>query len=231
MSLGDALALVDREGRTTRIELGGFVNGLAWSPGGDAVLTAVADPALARARTLRRVALDGTVTQLYVAPGHITVHDVARDGRIILHHGFERSAVRGKPPGATEDREIPGFGQGWSLGFSEDGTRVLVRDAASQSNHLASLAGEAAVPLGPGLGWGLSGDARWALVLSPPGRMTVVPTGPGEALRFETPQWEGDQPSPRLPLRERGGPGAGGDAREHRRDTRPRPGRARPRPW
>jgi eukaryotic-like serine/threonine-protein kinase len=187
------LVLVDREAKASRIDLGpertgADFYGVTWSPDGESLLVTLQNPSMGF-RTLRRVALDGTVTELYAAPGHIVVEDVARDGRVLLHHGFERVGVRGKPPGALEEREIEGSGAGAvAHGLSDDGTRVL-----TSGNALASLTGEPSMRLAEQHGWGvgLSGDARWAVFLAGPAdysRLVLAPMGPGEPVRFDTPQ-------------------------------------------
>jgi dipeptidyl aminopeptidase/acylaminoacyl peptidase len=183
---GQSLVLIDREGKATPISLGtefsgGHLQGFAWAPHGDVLLATRANNALGGARTLRRVTLDGEVSEVYIAPGTIAVHDIARDGRVLLHHGFERAVSRGKPSGAPEEREIGGVAQG----LSADGTRVL-------TGALASLTGEPAMRLVE-KGWGLSlsDDARWAVFIKVPpdySQLVLTPTGTGEPLRFEAPE-------------------------------------------
>ena len=195
---GDVLALIDRSGRARQIDLGlrglgtGSLHGLAWSTRGDALLVTAPDAGRStQARTLRRVALDGTMTELYAAPGTIVVEDVTRDGRILLHHGFERLGVRGKPPGDPEEREVVGVQEGVSRGLSAD-ARVLVSGGPRIVTYLGSLKGEAPMRLGEGWGMGLSDDARWAVLpvdpADPWAGLILMPTGAGEALRFDTPQ-------------------------------------------
>jgi hypothetical protein len=137
------------------------------------------------------VALDGTMTELYAAPGTIVVEDVARDGRILLHHGWERLGVRGKPPGDPDEREVVGAQELVSRGLSAD-ARVLVSGGTGIVTYLGSLKGEAPMHLGEGWGMGLSSDARWAVLpvdpADPWARLILTPTGAGEALRFDTPQ-------------------------------------------
>jgi hypothetical protein len=191
---GGDVVLVDRAGKVARIDVGpertgADLQGLAWSPRGDALLITLGDPALRHARTLRRLALDGTVTELYVAPGTVVVEDVARDGRILLHHGFERLGVRGKAPGDREEREITGVRGGVAQGISDDGKRVLLWSGSSGNVHFGSVTGDAPMRLGEGGGRGLSGDARWAVLGPVPddsSQLTLVPTGAGEALEIDT---------------------------------------------
>jgi hypothetical protein len=196
---GRVLLLVNRAGGTTRIEVGSDpsfwgLHGLAWFPRGDALLVTVGDPDLLQARTLRRVTLDGTVTELYVAPGTVVVEDMARDGRILLHHGFERLGVRGRPPGDPEEHELVGVQGALARGYSADGRRVLVAsdEPSTQFTYLGPLTGEAPMRLGAGLGMGLSGDARWAVLPADPAdpgaHLILMPTSAGEALRFDTAQ-------------------------------------------
>jgi hypothetical protein len=147
------------------------------------------------ARGLWRLSLDGKLREAYRVTGTLFLHDVAADGRMLVHHGYERQTVRAKAPGETRERDIPTTGVGIPVDLSFDGTQVLTREGTrSPAGYLHPTKG------GPGTRLvtdfarlhGLSPDARWVLVspASKPNGLTLVPTGPGEPREIPTERFE-----------------------------------------
>ncbi len=152
---------------------------LAWD--GDDALWVVAGEAF-RSRSLWRVTLDGKAREVYRALGTIgLIHD-ASDGRLLVHHGFERGGVKAKPPGETEEREL-GVLDFSALGaMSDDGTRLLIHDQAGEGEghtYFRLASGAPPVRLGEGYPLALSPDGKWAVLGSGPNRLKLVPTGAG----------------------------------------------------
>jgi hypothetical protein len=192
------LVLVDRTGRRAPANLGPSLQGLvlqgfAWAPDGESLLVTAGESSMRR--TLRRVALDGTVTEVYAVAGTVFLEDVARDGRVLIHHGFERIGARARAPGDVEEREMGVFAWSEVADLSADGTQVLLTDHGAGvrgSTYLRPTNGRPAVRLGEGWGMGLSADARWALIgfwnaaLSSLEKLILVPTGAGESVPVPT---------------------------------------------
>jgi hypothetical protein len=188
------LALVDRTGRRSILEVGLPIQGIAWSPGGDSILVTAGESSMRR--TLRRVTLDGRVAEVYAMAGTMVLEDLAHDGRALIHHGFERIGVRGRPPGQGEEREMSVFAWSELSGLSADGGQLLITEhgrSVRGTVFLRPATGAPASRLSEGWGLGLSEDARWTLVgLSNaefgPGfqKVTLIPTGAGEPVLVPT---------------------------------------------
>jgi hypothetical protein len=192
---GDRVALsdwfgvdvVDRSGKTTRLDVQGVaVNGLAWSHRGDSLLVTAGQSAMAR--TLRRVALDGSVTEVAAVAGTMVLEDVAADGRVLLHHGFERVGVRARPPRDSAEHEVGISVSTRPAGVSDDGSQLLLCAAGATwpgPSFLRRTTGGPAVRVGETCGMALSGDAQWFLARDPRSQSLVLtPTGSGEAVRL-----------------------------------------------
>jgi len=117
-------------------------------------------------------------------PGHLFLHDVSRDGRLLVHLGFESLFVRAKAPGETAEHPLNLVGAA-PVAISMDGRQLLFQ-SYSQSTAGATLGptrGGATVRLGEDSPLALSPDARWVLGIGPPGtcsRFVLTPTGAGE---------------------------------------------------
>ncbi len=188
------LVLVDRAGRKATVNVGLPLQGFAWALDGESFLVTAGESSMQR--TLRRVTLDGKVTEVYAVAGTLVLEDVARDGRVLIHHGFERIGARARAPGDVEEREVGVFAWSEVADLSADGTQVLLTDHGAGvrgSAFLRPTSGGPAVRLGEGWGLGLSADARWALVgLSDAelragfDKLILVPTGAGEPIPVPT---------------------------------------------
>jgi hypothetical protein len=186
----DGLLLLDRTGALARIRVARYRQRLAWSPRGDSVLVDAGEADLRR--TLRRVTLRGEVREICALAGTMVVHDVSRDGRVLVHHGFERWDVRARLPGEAEEREASAFANSGVAGLSSDGSQVLLWHHGEGPPGLALLQptrGGSALRIGDGRPLGLSADARQFVLERGEGaetRVNLLPTGVGEARRLDT---------------------------------------------
>jgi Tol biopolymer transport system component len=119
--------------------------------------------------------------------GGIYLHDVSKDGRVLLNEYFWYSGLLGFFPGANTERELSWMDQPYLDGITADGTRVVFDewgDAAGRNGaiYVRATDGSAAVRLGEGEGLAVSPDGRW--VLSMPSRSSddfvLLPTGLGQ---------------------------------------------------
>ena len=195
------ILVVDRAGGTRRLALPAAHQRLAWSAR-DALLVDASDSDLRR--TLRRVSLGGTVTELSALAGTLVVHDVSRDGRVLVHHGFERWSVRARAPGEDAEHDASVDANSQVQGLSADGERILLWDGGEGPPGSALLyptRGGPPVRLAEGHPLGLSADAAWFLLDRPAGtgpRLVLSPTGAGAprpvpvgGLQFEGPFFVG----------------------------------------
>jgi predicted Ser/Thr protein kinase len=180
------ILIVDRAGHTRRLDLPAAHQRLAWWPDGRSLLVDAGDSDLGR--TLRRVATgSGRATEICALAGTLVVHDVSRDGRVLVHHGFERWSVRARAPGEAEEHDASVYANSQVQGLSADGSRILLWDGGNGppgSALLLQTRGGPPVRLGEGHPVGLSPDGAWFLLQTTEGarsRLTLTPTGPGEA--------------------------------------------------
>ena len=186
--------LVDRKGELRVLsEDWGTARGLAWSADGkDVWFTADRGGA---ARGIYAVALDGKVRRVLQVASNLTLHDVARDGRVLVAHGTERAGISGLAPGESRERDLSWLD--WSLlqDISSDGRLMLLDESAegggaSGSIYVRPTDGSPAVRLGDGVGRGFSPDGQWVLGnrygIKGVGQLYLIPTGVGEPLEVPT---------------------------------------------
>ncbi|HVO12773.1 MAG TPA: winged helix-turn-helix domain-containing protein [Vicinamibacteria bacterium] len=187
----DGVLLVDGAGRQQRLHVAPSRQRLAWSPRGDALLVDAGESDLRR--TLRRVTTGGEVTEICALAGTLVVHDVGPDGRVLLHHGFERWDVRARVPGEPE-REASAFANSGVVGLTADGREALLwyhGDGPPGAALLQPTRGGPPLRLGEAQAHGLSADGRFALLETDhPSRIALTPTGPGEARTLPLPPHE-----------------------------------------
>jgi eukaryotic-like serine/threonine-protein kinase len=165
------------------------VLGLAWSPVGNEIWFTSDD-------TLMTTTLEGTSRDLYRSLSTIDLQDVARDGRVLITSGVNRSEVvyRNEASG-TETLLSWAEGNDPLAALTPKGKLLFTGpQAAPVSEGLATyrvlLRGKDGAPaqvLGDGYALDLSLDGRWALVGSEDGKtLTAVPTGAGEPQSIPT---------------------------------------------
>lgn len=225
----DGVLVLDRAGAVTRVRVARYRQRLAWSPRGESLLVDAGETDLRR--TLRRVTTRGEIEEICALAGTLVVHDVSRDGRVLVHHGFERWDVRARLPGEPGEREASAFANSGVAGLSSDGSQVLLWHHGEGPPGLALLQptrGGAALRIGDGHPLGLSADARHVVLEtgeSGEARVNLLPTGVGEARRLDTAQlsrfgraWRIDETAVGLDAAEPGRPlrsflvGSGGSA-------------------
>ncbi len=191
VSLGDGIVIVDLSGKATTLSKGwGGTGNVAWRPDGNEIwfsgqkgaekyaLYAVTPSG--RERTVRREA------------GGLYLHDIARDGRVLLNDYFWHSSLAALPGGESAERELSWMDRPNVEAISKDG-RTVVFDEWGEGGgdngavYLRATDGSAAVRLGDGSGMDLSSDGRW--VLSQPAQspetLVLLPTGPGQPRSLE----------------------------------------------
>jgi predicted Ser/Thr protein kinase len=177
--------LIGRDGHRRRLAIPPAHQRLAWWPDGGSLLVDAADSDLRR--TLRRVGSSGRVTEICALAGTLVVHDVFRDGRVLVHHGFERWSVRARAPGEAEEHDASVYANSQVQGLSADGSQILLWDGGEGPPGSALLfptRGGPPVRLGEGHPVGLSPDAAFFLLQTADAsgaRLVLAPTGPGPA--------------------------------------------------
>jgi len=179
------VVVVDRNGekKTLTREWNGE-EGLAWAPDGNEVwfTAAMAD----ESEKLRAVTLAGRERLIASVPGYLTIHDIARDGRVLMARDAFRFDIFGLSPDATRERDLSWFNGVALRDLSADGKTIVFTNfvtgaGTNYSTHLRRTDGSPAVKLGEGDGCALSPDGKWVLALRyTPSQLVLLPTGAGE---------------------------------------------------
>ncbi len=160
------------------------VEGLAWTPSGKEVWFS-AIPA-GSARSIYAMDLSGNERLIYRAPGGLTIHDISRNGLVLLAADKARLGISALAPGDTRERSLSWFD--WSLvtDMSADGKTIAFSETgeaagSNSSIYVRQTDGSAAVRLGEGAFAALSPNGQWVLAsVDSPTKIVLLPTGVGE---------------------------------------------------
>jgi eukaryotic-like serine/threonine-protein kinase len=197
---GDLLAFQDHvqtgdDGRVVIIDRQGKIKaassfftttqGLAWFRDGKEVwFTASHEGA---ARGIYALDLSGKERLILRVPGTLTLHDITRDGRVLLTVDNAQFGILALAPGESAERNLSWFD--WSLvaDMSPDGKTLLFFESgegvgSNYSVFIRGMDGSPAVRLGSGAFPALSPDGKWVAALNngSPNQLELLPTGTGQ---------------------------------------------------
>ena len=183
---GDIVA-VDLPGRATTLSKGWSSTGnVAWRPDGREIWFAGNRPGEKIA--IYAVTLSGRVRLVRGEAGGLYLHDISRQGRVLLNEYFWNDSLVGLSAGETTERELSWMDQPYVNAISNDGKAVVFDEPgegggdSGSSIYLRAIDGSPAVRLGEGHGLAFSPDGRW--VLSWPSMTSetfvLLPTGTGQ---------------------------------------------------
>ena len=183
------LKVVDLEGQATTVAAGWkTIRGLHWSPDGSAIW--FTGNQKGKACQLYSVSLSGDLRLMMRVPGDLTLHDVSRDGRLLLTNGPPRGRMIWSRAG--EERDLSWLDWSTLADLSADGKTILFYESgvgagASPVVYTRETSGAEAVRLGHGKALALSPDRRWAVALveTPRPQLVLLPTGAGETRPLE----------------------------------------------
>lgn len=161
---------------------------LAWAPDGNELL--FTSRLLEDRREIRSVTLGGKERTLYSPLGLLYLHDISRTGRLLVDHTFTRMGILAHVPGEAGERELSWFQSSELADISQDGRLILFGEHQEGGGHggayLRKVDSRDAIRLGDGDPLSLSPDGKWAVVFTPDptSKLTLLPTGPGEAKRL-----------------------------------------------
>jgi DNA-binding winged helix-turn-helix (wHTH) protein len=178
--------------RTERGGEWGSLQGLAWSPDSEEVwFTATREGA---DLGLYAAGPQGRVRTVVPATGRLILHDISRDGRVLIDRASFRTGTAFVRAGEAE-RDLSWFDGSAAVALSRDGRQMLFTETAEAGGatygvYLRGTNGEPAVRLGEGRALDLSPDAHWALVMPArhPDRLLLMPTGAGEVRTLQDPR-------------------------------------------
>ncbi|MGH9317795.1 MAG: protein kinase domain-containing protein, partial [Thermoanaerobaculia bacterium] len=159
------VTLVDRTGKRRALSEHWYsAQGIAWSASGkDIWFTA---SSLAMIRTLYRVSPAGRKSVVAEFAG--TLHDVSRDGRVLLARDSVRARMVVLPRGETSERDLSWLDLSAVNDISADGRTVLFGEQGEGGGgtgvvYVRKTDGSPPVRLGEGYALALSPDKKWAL--------------------------------------------------------------------
>jgi eukaryotic-like serine/threonine-protein kinase len=179
------VVIIDANGNTkARSSFYSSVEGLAWAPSGKEVwFSAVPNGS---ERSVYALDFSGKERLIYRAPGGLTLHDISRNGLVLLTADKSRMSLTVLAPGETRERSLTWFD--WSLlaDMSPDGKTILFSETGeaegtNYSMFLRKTDGSPAIRLGDGGFGALSPDGQWVVSLvGAPAKLMLLPTGVGE---------------------------------------------------
>jgi eukaryotic-like serine/threonine-protein kinase len=187
------VAVVDLEGAKKTLT-GEYLaeQGLAWSPKGDEVWFTAAKTG---DRTeLRAVTLAGRERVVFRQSVAVMLHDISRDGRVLLANSEIRTKAMFRGASDSQEREMSWLD--WSLvsGLSRDGKFLVISESgegagAEQQTYLRETGGAPAVFLGPvGNNGRLSPDDQWVVTVTTDlHAILLYPVGPGQSKQIPMP--------------------------------------------
>jgi eukaryotic-like serine/threonine-protein kinase len=180
-----ALSVVDRRKQKRLVSKGWLeVHGLAWRPDGREIWVAGKDEATGFG--LFAVELSGARRLVLRSAGPLELHDLSRDGRVLLSYRSVQTGIRYLPPGSDQERDLSWLDGSSVADLSPDGQSLLFSElgeagGSSGAVYLRKTGGSPAVRLGPGVALGLSPDGKWALTGTRSRlKLGLLPVGVGE---------------------------------------------------
>lgn len=155
-----------------------------WSPSGDELWFSEVEEGTTR---IRAVSSSGARRLVETFAGDFALHDVAREGRLLLERITTENEMVGHFSGETTDRTLSWLDGSRPADISADGTTVLFTEFAQGGGPMKAvykrkMDGSPAVRLGEGTALALSPDGAWALSAPTAGaaQLVLLPMGPGQ---------------------------------------------------
>jgi serine/threonine protein kinase/Tol biopolymer transport system component len=182
-----SVMLLDADGKV-RTLTGSWqsIQGLAWSASGREVWFSASKAG--NARDLWGVSPSGRVRLILRMAGGLTLHDISRDGRVLLARESFRDGILALLPGESRERDLSWLDWSDIADLSPDGRTMLFTELGEGvgANYAVCLRGTDGSPvlrLGNGFATAISPDGNWvtAIVKSPSQHLVLLPTHAGEA--------------------------------------------------
>lgn len=179
------VAVVDLNGKKQRIS-GEWVEeeGLAWTPDGKEIwFTASKNGEVYGLHAVSTSGRERTITRV---PTNLFIHDISRNGTVLVTCYRFSNPIIGLPPGEKEERDLSWLDEVSVFDLSADGTKFIFQyygegSGKNYSSYLRKTDGSPATRLGDGAALALSPDGKWVVsVLNAPRQTVLLPTGAGE---------------------------------------------------
>jgi DNA-binding winged helix-turn-helix (wHTH) protein/Tol biopolymer transport system component len=186
------VAVIDLAGyKTTLSGEFGTISGVAWDATGDAIWFSAGEPAQGGPQALFKVTTAGQQLLVRRESGNLILHDVSRDGHLLLTRDSLRGEVFGRIYPENTERELGWRDNSFAADLSPDGATLLLSVQGESSGtgyavYLRKTDGSPAVRLGDGLPIQFSRDGKWVLTIYSAGvkptsapQLLLLPTGAG----------------------------------------------------
>jgi serine/threonine protein kinase/Tol biopolymer transport system component len=192
---GGRVLVLDTDGKElTRTRVFISVEGLAWPASGDEVWVAAATDK-GWADSIYGIRMNGQQRLVLRLPGMVRLHDISRNGSILLSKESWRSELMFRGPGDAKDRRLSWLDYAEVTDLSDDGKMVAFSDwgeaaGATALGFVRKTDGSPAVKLGSWDHPVLSPDGKWILAVEGEEighwQLALVPAGVGEVQKLPT---------------------------------------------
>ena len=178
------LVVLDRRGQKLVSSEWTSIGGLAWSPDGNEVWFTATKTSFASA--LHALSVAGRERLVAQMPETIYLHDISRDGRVLVAQGRVSAEARGRMALDAAERDYTWLDGTTRARFSPDGRFFIFTEAIEGGGpvrraYLRRTDGAPPVWLGNGTALDVSPDGKFVVCLSGlPSELRLVPAGAGE---------------------------------------------------
>ena len=198
------VAVVDLAGKVKRLSGEWAVaEGLAWSPDGKEIWFTASKSGEVSA--LYAVTPSGSERVVARVPINLLLHDISRDGTVLMSSYRFSVPIIGLPPGESTERDLSWLDAVGIYDLSADGKQFIFQyygegSGTNYTSYLRKTDGSPAKRLGDGAAIALSPDGKWVIsVVNVPRQIVLLPTGAGESRRLDRTGIEDTQDNGWLP--------------------------------
>jgi eukaryotic-like serine/threonine-protein kinase len=192
---GGSVAVVDKSGQKKTLTTLNFVSaqGLAWHPAQNEIWFSATT--FGSSRALYAVSPGKKERLVYLGTGTLTLHDIAKDGRVLFSRDDWRSGMIGLAPGASKEHDLSWHDWTIARDITDDGKLVTFDETGEAGEdtgafYVRGTDGSPAVRLGSGAVPTISRDGKKVLAIVPDDkgirRLMELPTGAGESRTVQT---------------------------------------------
>jgi eukaryotic-like serine/threonine-protein kinase len=188
------LAVIDLAGRRKTLSRQfGSIAGLAWSPDSEAIWFSGSEVG-SYPRALFKVTTTGQQLLVRQESSNTVLHDVSRDGHLLLTRDTIRGEVFGRIFPESAERELGWGDNSFATDITPDGAMIALSVQGEASDrgydvYVRKTDGSSAVRLGEGIPIQFSPDGKWVLTSYPSGlrpasapQLVLLPIGAGQAV-------------------------------------------------
>jgi Tol biopolymer transport system component len=183
------------------------IEGIAWASSGAEVWFAASAGNEGWADQIRALDLYGRQRMILRLPGITRLHDISRDGRVLIAKEQWRALMPFKGPKNSKERDLSWLDLSAVVDLALNSESLIFTEIGQAPGqdyflYMRKTDGSPAIKLGEGFTGALSPDDKWVLSVSAenPSRLILLPTGAGDAetlpgqglTQFSGPSWTPD---------------------------------------